>query len=57
MKCGRWRMKYRLTFPIRGSGCDSVTHLQSKWDNLQLETLFREIVLEPSSIKSNISIF
>ena len=21
MKCGRWRMRYRLTSPIRGSGC------------------------------------
>ena len=21
MKCGRWPMKYRLTSPIRGSGC------------------------------------
>ena len=24
MKCGRWRMRYRLTSPIRGSGCDSL---------------------------------
>ena len=24
MKCGRWRMRYRLTSPIRGSGCGSL---------------------------------
>ena len=24
MKCGRWRMRYRLKSPIRGSGCDSL---------------------------------
>ena len=24
MKCGHWRMRYRLTSPIRGSGCGSL---------------------------------
>ena len=24
MKCGRWRMRYRLKSPIRGSGCGSL---------------------------------
>ena len=51
MKCGRWRMRYRLTFPIRGNGCGWEAPLQSKWDSLQPETLFQIIALEPSFTK------
>ena len=56
MKCGRLRMRYRLTFPIRGSGCGSVAPLQSKWDSLQPETLFQIIALEPSFTKEKYSL-
>ena len=51
MKYGRWRMRYRLTSPIRGSGYGWAAPLQSKWDSLQPETLFQEIALELSFTK------
>lgn len=56
MKYGRWRMRYRLTFPIRGNGCGWEAPLQSKWDSLQPVTLFQEIALEPSSTKEKYSL-
>ena len=56
MKYGRWRMRYRLTFPIRGNGCGWEAPLQSKWDSLQPVTLFQEIALEPSPTKEKYSL-
>ena len=56
MKCGRWRMRYRLTSPIRGSGYGWVARLQSKWDSPHPETLFQKIALEPSFTKEKYSL-